>query len=264
MGSITSFAKFIGNIYVPSEYARWVIHQVLCLISRTRDRTKERLVYFVSKEKGFVFLINPLVASQSMCAALPVYARRENFDLIIRMHEVKLGPDEDISECFKFCFVRNPWERVVSCFHKKIVNANTTSKLLLISRHPKIRLGMRFEDFVEFLCSPDGRDEISDAHWMSQSRLLSAPDGSPLWDMASKLEEFPHSLHEAVYAAGIQNFEIPKIGASEQMKVPSTYRDYHSYFNSETWGKIARRYANDVEIFGYESMVIWSGTVKNT
>lgn len=251
MRSIITFADWIGNKYVPTESARWLLHQALLLMCQPGSRERERLALYLSKEKRFIFLINPLVASQSMSAALIDYAAMENLDLAVKVHEVTAGPEDDYSDYFKFCFVRNPWERVVSCFHKKVVNANTAYKLLLLSRHPKIKLGICFEEFVDFLCSPDGMDEVSDAHWMSQSRLLSAPDGSPLWDFAGKLEEFPNSLQEAMQASGLVSLQMPTIGASEQMKTPRAHRDYRAYFNQATWDRIAQRYAKDIEVFGY-------------
>lgn len=255
MKPINTIAKDLGNTYIHGDIVRKIVHKGLCYYSKLSHKRIEKVYYLISEDKKYIFLINPLVASQSMTAGLKDNALKENYNVSFNSHKITLEPKTDFYNFHRFCIVRNPWERVVSCFHKKITNANTTLKLLLISRHPEINLGMCFEEFVDFLCGQHGTDENSDSHWMSQSYLLSDTFKKPLWDHYYKLENFPDSMYDAVHSAGIQNFQIPMIGSSVQMKTKRKKDDYRAYFNDETWDKIAIRYRRDIEIFGYQQMV---------
>lgn len=255
MKSIKIYAKSIGNMQLHGKWLRIGVHKALCQYSKLSYQKIEKVYYLLSYDKKYIFLINPLVASQSMRSGLNANSIEEGYDLFFRSHEIVEFPKDEFYDFHRFCIVRNPWERVLSCFHKKVTNANTSLKLLLISRHPEIRLDMRFEEFVDFLCGPNGVDEKSDSHWMSQHSLLSDPLNNPLWSHFYKLEEFSGSMYDAVHAAGINSFKIPRIGSSEQMAVKRKKNNFRTYYNDETWNKIASRYAEDIEIFGYKDMV---------
>lgn len=249
------FLRRLGNLYLPGSFLRRFLHKLFSFLAPLFLKNEQRIKYYFSNQKKFVFLKNPLVASQSMHSILHKNSFLKGFDLTERDRHLLAPLNETCRDYKVFCFVRNPWSRVVSCYHKKIVNANTANKLLLLSRHPKIKLNFTFNQFVEFLCSEEGSDFKADEHWVSQHKLLLEKSGQPLYDHVGKLELFPESMESVLGKIGIASIVGAEIGRSEQMKTKKEHEHYQDYFDDDTWEKIAIRYARDIELFGYGHMV---------
>ena len=77
---------------------------------------------------------------------------------------------------FKFSFVRDPWNRIVSCYEdkindKKIKPAYNGQIFRSFRQYQGMRVGMSFKEFVEVVAKIP--DRISDVHFRSQYDLLS-------------------------------------------------------------------------------------------
>lgn len=217
---------------------------------RTPGARESRKV--VNRDVGFIYCAVPLAGSSSIIAALTKdpFTRCGNTVGYGALHEIVAGSGLDGS-CFVFSFVRNPWSRVVSCYHKKIFNANTIGKLAILSRHPGLRPGMSFEDFIEWLCSPNASDEVADPHWASQHAILSGLDGQLLCDFVGRLERLENDLRALSPRLGVSSLDLPRINASDQLPRAPQFTQYRDYYTPRTRDLVARRYARDVEIFGY-------------
>lgn len=132
---------------------------------------------------------------------------------------------------FKFAFVRNPWDRVVSCYFNKIVT----------KRHPPFSLcyGKSFEEFVYFINSTDLAE--ADIHIRLQTKLI------PLehLDFIGRFERFSEDLNYILGKIGINHSTIPK-------KNSSSHEHYSKYYNSITRKIIAEKYKADIKAFGYQ------------
>ena len=149
-----------------------------------------------------------------------------------------------------FTVVRNPWDRLVSCYKDKIHNfseANNGRLFLGFKRYNQIFQvkafypKMPFDQFVKTVSLiPDG---LSDEHFRSQTRLIGTPRSLAVTKVA-KLENINLDLADIFNNLNISNIEIAKTNQTK----PSEYRDY---YNAHLQKIVARRYRSDIEMFKY-------------
>lgn len=147
-----------------------------------------------------------------------------------------------------FSLVRNPWSRAKSCYQNKIISSRL-GDLAIRSRYATLTPDMSFKDFVRWLESDEGRDEIADRHWISQTRLLADPaSGQLLCTRLGKFESFASEIEAFLEEVGLGHLKIPHINRTAVTDDPHSYR---SDYDAETRDIIARRYRRDIETFGY-------------
>ena len=89
----------------------------------------------------------------------------------------KYKTNKEYNHYFKFCFVRNPWDRLVSCYKNKISfdeSAKGTQVENNFIRYLKkikaFKQGMTFDEFVDVVSSI--ADEKSESHFERQRPLF--------------------------------------------------------------------------------------------
>lgn len=193
-----------------------------------------------------------LPASALVAAPIPKVASRTiqaMFGQIGGGRQVICSPDQlmrDHAGSFVFSFVRNPWSRVHSCWKDKIADAVTPGKLMILSRYRGLRPFMPFAEFVEWLASDEGRDELADRHWLSQVRHLETEAGQGICDFVGRIEAFDEGLSQIEAATGVA---LPRIAA--QNVTPGGSGGYAEAYDDHLRALVARRYGEDIECFGY-------------
>lgn len=135
---------------------------------------------------------------------------------------------------FMFGFVRNPWDRVVSCWIDKIVNTNYYK-----FSNEQLERMQAFDAFVDFV---EGLDiSACDQHLRLQSKLIDLNSVN----FVGRFERFEESLSEVSDIIGLGNIAIQKINASKRDP------DYRAYYSSKLRDRVASVYARDISIFGY-------------
>lgn len=130
--------------------------------------------------------------------------------------------------CFKFAFVRNPWDRLVSYYHYVSSKDN---------HHRKSRV-QRLGGFREYLQYEARRNKVD------QSRLLTDPkSGELLVDFVGRFENLADDFDFVCHRIGVE-VEMPHRNASK-------HRDYRTYYDDETAEFVATHWAEDIERFGY-------------
>lgn len=158
---------------------------------------------------------------------------------------------------FKFSFVRNPWDRVVSCYRDKIATDYEENRRRA-SRFSGISVGMSFVEFVEFLTeTTEGSDESADRHWLSQYRFVTDRSGRLLVDFVGKLESLDEDWRQARDLAGLPPIELRKLNtrfgweiSDERLRIEA--EGYRHQYDQRTRNMIQKRYAKDIELFGYD------------
>ena len=141
--------------------------------------------------------------------------------------------------CFRFTFVRNPWDRLVSCWENKIGPRG---------RQPGAAPGLRktlgdqkvsFREFIKTITVPQNLD--ADPHWQPCSLGFPSKD----IDFIGRVENFEEDFKVVLKEIGLQGFEIPH--AMKSIRGP-----YPSYYDAETRALVEKAYVSDIAAFGYE------------
>ncbi|MFI0434185.1 MAG: sulfotransferase family 2 domain-containing protein [Parachlamydiaceae bacterium] len=131
---------------------------------------------------------------------------------------------------FKFAFVRNPWDRVVSCYFHKVV----TKEIPLF----KECFDKDFDFFVDFINKTDLR--TANAHIRLQTKLI--PKGL---DFIGKLDTFDQDFQHVCDVIGIEYH-----GLTHEHQTQHAH--YSSYYTPRTRRIIAKKYEADIKAFGFK------------
>lgn len=140
---------------------------------------------------------------------------------------------------FKFSFVRNPWDRMVSA----------ASWAATRSGQPNWHRGIEldrdaFDATVEqqLALRADGRE--LDLHFREQSPFLWDADGRALVDYVGRFETLDTDWRAVCTALGI---DVPL-----ERRMRSRHGCYRDYYSAESRRRVGELYAEDCERFGYE------------
>ena len=217
----------------------------------------------ISHKYKFIFFGIPKVASRSFYnffitqnkAAFDIewYEKRDAFFEAIAKH-----PDY-----FKFSFTRNPWSRIVSCYNSKIADNIIGKRARILSFYKGLKGGMPFQDFILWLSTPEGQDDIADRHWISQHEFLCDENGDMICDFVGKYETLDADWESVCAKIGIAHQPLAQKGyisaqgvtanpeGDGKTDVPTQKTNYKDMFDDETREAVAKRYAKDIEMFGY-------------
>jgi|19_taG_2_1085344.scaffolds.fasta_scaffold00733_9 hypothetical protein len=126
---------------------------------------------------------------------------------------------------FKFAFVRNPWDRVVSaCMYRQ----SDINDFLL-------------NDYVKDI---DGKKDPA-RHQMSQYDFLVDKNGKLKVDFVGRFENLQTDFDFVCDKLGISKHQLPHSNKTR-------HKHYSEYYSGDTKKMVAKRYARDIEYFGYE------------
>jgi len=188
-----------------------------------------------------------------------------------RKHEFAVQAAEALEgwdEYFKFAFVRNPWDRLVS-WYSMIRNAaepqpyqipsNQRDKQYLrqarkLEQRREHNLLWRYvlensSTFEEFIRNCTGKIEVNEgvvhSFMFNQLDYVTDGDGNLLVDFIGRFENFHNDLLEVSNRLGIDPGSIPH-------KNPSPHSHYSLFYTPETAMIVSERFKKDVEYFGYQ------------
>ncbi len=136
-------------------------------------------------------------------------------------------PEQVYSDFFKFAFVRNPWDRLVSSYYYLLNNR----------MHHRHRRVCSLRDFEEYVNYEAWRNK------MSQTAFLVQPDGRLIVDFVGRFE----TLREDFAHVG----RVLKLDVSLPHINRTLHRDYRSYYTDRTARLVAEYWREDIEMFGY-------------
>lgn len=148
---------------------------------------------------------------------------------------LELAEQQDI---FKAAFVRNPWDRLLSCYLQKKLK-NRKDFFLRNGLKPE----MTFEQFVERVCEiPEAN---ADVHFRSQFLTLVNHKGDFLVDFIGQFERLDKDFEELAVKAGIKDSSLPVAN-------PTQHASYETYYTQSMSDAVSKRYQIDLRLFGYE------------
>jgi hypothetical protein len=135
---------------------------------------------------------------------------------------------EEFESFFKFAFVRNPFDRFVS------YASFITREVGHFDRDPQ--KVMRY-----FIANPP-MDHIL---FRPQHELVTDGKGELLTDYVGRVEQMQESYDAVAAKIGIPTAVLDKVNASKRL-------DYRQYYDQALIDGVAKLYARDLELFGYE------------
>lgn len=152
---------------------------------------------------------------------------------------------------FKFCFVRNPWDRLISCYWNKIKTDPNLNSIGITSgiatgfvRFGVFKAGMSFEEFVRAIVNI--KDVDADPHFKSQYTFITEENGENLVDFIGKLESADEDFFYVLEKLGRTDISIPHFKKSSDKKY------YEEYYTPKIRDMVAKRYLKDIQMFGYD------------
>jgi hypothetical protein len=156
--------------------------------------------------------------------------------------------DEKWKNYFKFTFVRNPWDKVVSAYNLPQTWFNRRPNHRL---NGKIANNVDFDFFLKHILWDENGDACNH-HWVEQYKFVqdfrSLINEMNTWvDFIGKFENLEEDWGKISKILGI-NEKLP-----HSNKNPSkNKKHYTKYYNDETVAIVADRAKKDIELFKYE------------
>lgn len=204
----------------------------------------------ISHQHRFVFAAVPKTGTHSIRQALREHMSADDIEQVglfvnkrfpyealaairhghLSLEQVRPYLGEDLfAGYFKFAFVRNPFDRFISYC------AFMTRERGTFLQAPKTV--MHHFLFVE----PPEQHIL----FQPQHTVLADSTGSLLTDMVGRVEEMQASYDAICARIGIPSRALEQVNSSKR-------GDYRQYYDDESRDAVARRYARDLELFGYE------------
>jgi hypothetical protein len=155
-------------------------------------------------------------------------------------------PAEIFKDYFKFSFVRNPLDWLVSIFFFFSQNENE-----IYYEFFKTLRG--FDGFIEFLAAQSktnfaGLSFFEYSFKSPQRDFLYDEEGNLLVDYVGKFENMEHDFAEVCKIIGIPPVELPHINKSD-------HKHYLEYYTPETKRLVYSILKEDIQTFNYDNMV---------
>ena len=212
------------------------------------------LVYLVLSKAACTAIKNTIAKSYSACPPVHMAIHGSTFN---RQRQIFGELNQKQKTYFAFTFVRNPFERLVSCYRDKIIytpsHYNTPDEYFknyykYYNKYP-LDTGISFEAFVSLIAHIP--DSLSDRHFKSQASVIFDENGVQQVDFIGKLETVNEDW---TYIAKRFGFEtvLAKQNTTDTKKHALAHRDYRNYYTPALAEQVYHRYQKDVELLGYE------------
>lgn len=235
----------------PLKLPRWLRQRALPLApyvepTALRHALVRRDVYVLrppAVNHGFDFGVDPLFAHRCIFFHVPktgglsvseaLFGNHAAGHLDVRTARLIFGAWR-VRTYFKFTFVRNPWDRLVSAYHY-LRRGHPMSKIVDVVG------SMEFTDFVKTRL----RDPLvaADVHLRPQASFLLDETGRLTVDFVGRFESLEADFSTVARRLGLER-TLPH-------RNTSAHADYRRYYDEESRAIVADFYRQDIELFGY-------------
>jgi hypothetical protein len=147
-----------------------------------------------------------------------------------------LGPAWN--ECFKFAFIRNPWDLMVSSYHWWLTYAEIFPAL-----HKDIARIREMGSFSVFIRSEFGRSMLNEHRGGDLTEWISDGD-EIIVDFVGRYEKLNEDWSKIC-----QTLQVPALPLRRENQV--VRQDYRVFYDNESRELVANRFARTIELFDY-------------
>jgi len=193
--------------------------------------SKQKYNLTIGKQPQFIWFRNAKVATRTIFAILDTVKA----DLSVSSFGNVYYPIEHYQSHFKFAFVRNPWDRLVSGWLSKIHNDNKLSLYFETSEQT-----LCFESFVNYIAQQDIK--TVNKHFRCQVELIDLQH----MNFVGRFESFEDDMRHVLNSLGIDLKVIPWHNKTINRQA------YQAYYNERTKGLVGEIYKADIDAFSYK------------
>lgn len=196
----------------------------------------------ISREHKILFVHIQKTGGMSVSRVLKKAGQAQDFlfrhDFAIRSKEV-LGEDR-WKEYFKFCFVRNPWDRLLS-WYRMIMRYGPRERLW----RTVFENASSFEEFLIYCTDViEERPGEKKSFAFNQLDYITDADGRLMVDFVGRYENLEEDFKRILKTAGLSPARLPHENRSR-------HSHYSRYYTERTKEIVAERFRRDIEAFGY-------------
>ena len=145
-------------------------------------------------------------------------------------------PSHVINDYFKFSFVRNPWDRVVSLYHSFFVADSPVSE-----NRSELLIDLFGTDMMSFKQFVESLPKTENHHW---EQCCAYFYGFEL-NFIGRFEQFSKDLTKIYDQIGLNHRSHPQINKTN-------HRHYKEYYDAHLAKIVANEFSRDIEMFGYD------------
>jgi Sulfotransferase family len=194
----------------------------------------------------YVFIHIPKCAGTSIHRALGTLHDTRSLQPNIRKYHkhAKAYQVRDIlgpiwQNCFKFSFVRNPWDLMVSSYHWWITHADAFPSL-----RPHIARIVEMGTFSRFIRSRYGTRMINEHYATDLMDWLTDGDAI-IVDFIGRYENLSNDWQHVCESLGVPPVELTR-------ENPVARQHYRQFYDDASRQLVAERFAKTITVFGYE------------
>ena len=241
------FEKSVGHIcrYVPTWDLQYLTH--------------------ISLKNNYMYIETPKVACSSIKRTLqsleyenPDYQHADFVDVHKRDFSPLLQPSqvEDFSsliekkDMYKFCFVRNPYSRLLSAYLDKIRGGKEQKMAVLLQTGRDMtdyEADIPFHEFVDAVC--DQPFSSMDIHWRPQ--YYQTFQDTIKYDFIGKFESFSDDFQKAIKHIAGDEQSTTQYLKSEARHATNASNVLSKFYGVRLRRKVYKKYKIDFEVFGY-------------
>jgi len=180
---------------------------------------------YYSQKKNFMFVHIPKTGGQAVKHQLvPYVAIDKSVTYPCHISAQRLQEEfDDFNILYKFGFVRNPWDRIVSWYH--------------FSKN-RIALPAIFKDFIELM------EQGAVYRPLMMTEMLCDKDGKLLVDFVGRYETLQEDFNKVCVDIGIDTRKLHLVN-------PSKHKPYQECYTPALVESVRRLYQKDIETFKY-------------
>ena len=200
---------------------------------------------FINHTHKFVFLGNARCASTSMYQEISKVSKDDSIfwhdGIAAKPEYYHMGATKLLEKYpytnsyYKFCFVRNPWDRFVSAYRefKRDEHSEWNSEM------------KKFKSFEEFCTGFQDTSLSSDIHLVPLYDQIYNLEGTQLVDYVARFENLSQD-----YATIMEKFEKP-VMLSFHTRNRKEKKHYTDFYTDETRDIVGEFYSKDIDAFNY-------------